>query len=29
MGCLDGTRGPNKFGPSPKHPELTHAMIFE
>ena len=29
MGCLDGTRGPNKFGPSPKHAGLTHAMIFE
>jgi uncharacterized membrane protein YhaH (DUF805 family) len=30
MGCLDGTRGPNKFGNSPKWPEITReAMIFD
>jgi uncharacterized membrane protein YhaH (DUF805 family) len=30
MGCLDGTMGPNKFGPSPKFPDVTATgMIFE
>jgi uncharacterized membrane protein YhaH (DUF805 family) len=30
MGCLDGTRGPNRFGASPKWPDLTReAMLFE
>ena len=30
MGCLDGTRGWNKFGDSPKYPELSrNAIVFE
>ncbi len=30
MGCLDGTMGPNRFGPSPKFPDVTATgMIFE
>jgi uncharacterized membrane protein YhaH (DUF805 family) len=27
MGCLDGTPGPNRFGPSEKHPERS-AEVF-
>lgn len=30
MGCLDGTRGWNKFGDSAKYPELSrNAIVFE
>jgi uncharacterized membrane protein YhaH (DUF805 family) len=30
MGCLDGTMGPNKFGPSPKYPDVSATgLIFE
>lgn len=26
VGCLDGTRGPNRFGPSPKSDDLAEAV---
>lgn len=26
MGCIDGTKGPNRFGPSPKQPDAAEAF---
>lgn len=26
--CLDGTRGPNRFGPDPKNPDANFAEVF-
>ena len=29
LGCLDGTAGPNRFGPSAKYPSGPAAAVFE
>ena len=29
MGCLDGTHGVNKFGPSSKYPDTYRATVFD